>query len=366
MKVAIIYDAITEFGGAERVLHSLLHIYPDADIFTAVADQAIINTFFPRLHPKKLHTLPSWVQGLAAHTSLAQLLSPVIWKSFNLNGFDVVISKPAHLMSNLVTTRGTHIQYIHTPPRNIFGIVPPTPLQRATRYDQFIIPRYRRAIASTPFLLTNSYHMQRRISTLLGVTPQVIYPPVRIPARVQQRGQGRYYLSVGRLEKEKHIELAIMACNMLKLPLIVVGKTNEPRYEQYLHSIAGPTITFLGFRSDQEIHALYKHATAFLFTARDEDFGIAPVEAIAHSVPVIAYYGGGTKETVKEGVTGRFFYVHTAAALAATLKKFNPSLFRPAALHAHAKKFSETIFRKQFTAYVHTSRSESEAIGKKK
>lgn len=355
MKVAIIYDAITEFGGAERVLLSLLHIYPQADIYTAVADKKIIKTFFPLLHPKKLHTLPQWAEGLALHTSLAQLLAPIIWKYFNLDAYDVVLSKPAHLMSNLITTRGIHIQYIHTPPRNIFGIVPPTPLQRATHYDRFIIPRYRHAIASTPFLLTNSRHMQRRIATLLGVNVEVIYPPVRTPTRMQKRAEGRYYLSVGRLEKEKHIELAIIACNTLKLPLMIVGKTNEPRYEQYLRSIAGPTITFLGFRSDSEIRALYKHAIAFLFTARDEDFGIAPVEAIANGVPVIAYYGGGTKETVKEGVTGRFFYVHTAAALTNTLRAFNPSEFRQATLYTHAKAFSEVIFKKQITAYINAS-----------
>ncbi len=36
MRVAIVHDYIKEYGGAERVLETLLEIYPDADVYTSL------------------------------------------------------------------------------------------------------------------------------------------------------------------------------------------------------------------------------------------------------------------------------------------------------------------------------------------
>ncbi len=352
MNVAIIYDAVTEFGGAERMLQSLLRLFPAAHVFTAFADRRIIPAAVPSLSRENLHTLPHWVRSLSTHTSLFQALAPYLWRQFNLDAYDLIISKPSHLMCNLIRTKAVHIQYIHTPPKNIFGLVPITPLQRLLTYQRYVAPLYKRAIRKTPYLLTNSYHMQRTIRRLLGVSPKVLYPPVTIPGILPTRGKGQYYVCVSRLDSQKHIEIAIRACNRLTLPLRIVGVTNEPRYEQFLRRIAGPTIRFLGFRSDQEIQKLYAHAIAFLFTSKEEDFGITPLEAIAHGVPVIAYYGGGVKETVKEGVTGRFFHTHSPTSLMRVLRRFDASVFRPNVLYGNARQFEERAFHAKLGSYI--------------
>jgi glycosyltransferase involved in cell wall biosynthesis len=165
-------------------------------------------------------------------------------------------------------------------------------------------------------------------------------------------------LSVSRLDRGKNIELSVIAATRLNLPLLIVGETNEPRYEAYLKSIAGPTVQFLGRRTDTEVKRLYAGAIAFLFTALKEDFGIAPLEALGYGVPVISYYGGGPKETLIDGKTGLFFRTHTPESLMGAIRKLKQLHFSPHALHAHAQKFAPSVFRARFRSYVTTAMHE--------
>lgn len=351
MNVAIVHDILDEFGGAERVLLSLLELFPDATVFTSFYTDdtpLLIRT----LSHIPVHTLPASLLPLSDHTSLFQAAAPVLWRTLPLRGYDLVISAPSHLMCNLIHTTATHIQYIHRPPKNVFGLSEKTPLQRVISYDAFLTRAYQRAIQSTPHLVTNSRHMQNIFFSHFHRRPDVIYPPVDMPDTAPKHHKGDYYLTIGRIDSQKHLELSVAACTKLHLPYRIVGKTNEPRYEAHLKRIAGPTVSFSGFVSDKETAMLYKHAKAFLFPSKDEDFGIAPVEAMAHGVPVIAYYGGGAKETVIEGKTGTFFHAHTIAALTHKLQIFNPNLYTSSALYRHAKKFEKRVFKQQFHAYA--------------
>ncbi len=352
MKVAIVYDAITEFGGAERVLQALLHAFPNAHLMTLIADPAVIKNHFPMLTQTTLHTHPLLPAMAQTHTSFLQAAAPLLWKHFDFSSFDLVISTPAHLMANLISVPNIHIQYVHSLPKNCFGVVRPTPLQRYTHYDSFCVPMYTRALHKTPYILTNSRHMKQTILKYTHAHATVIHPPIIIPHRLPRRHPNSYYLYVGRIDREKHIELGIKACNDLGVPFIIVGATNEPQYEQYLRSIAGSTITFLGYQTDKHIHALYQGARAVLFTSKNEDFGIAPLEAMAHGVPVISYYGGGARETVIEGKTGRFFYTHSWRSLRRVMETFQPKQFKPEVLYSHAKLYGETVFLSHIKEYI--------------
>lgn len=352
MKIAIINDTLDEFGGAERVALTMLHMFPKADFFTSFADKRIVKNFFTKL-TKNIHTPWQILSFIATRRSLMQMISPFLWSRWDFSRYELVLSNPSILMCNMVSvSRGIHIQYIHAIPKNLFGLVPKTPLQLLIGYDKFLIPRYRQAITNTPYVLTSSAHMQQNISRLFNITPEVIPPPVHIPKTKPVRKKSEYYLCVSRIDRDKHLELAVRACTKLRMPLIIVGVTNEPSYEAYLHTIAGPTIRFLGYQSDKTINSLYQKAYAFLFPSRQEDFGIAPLEALAHGVPVIAYYGGGPKETLVEGKTGAFFYTHTAASLAETFVRTRKKRYNPDVLYTHAKHYSEALFKKRLTAYI--------------
>lgn len=356
MNIAIVNDTLDEFGGSERVALTMLEMFPDADFYTSFAKKDIIQKFFA---PFAANIRTPWqiLSFIASHRSLMQVSSPLLWRHWNLSRYDLVLSNPSILMCNMVSvTGGIHIQYIHTIPKNLFGLVPKTPLQRLLRYDDTIISHYRKAIHSTPYILTSSLHMQRTIQRLFGIAPAVIPPPVHIPKRPPVRKKPLFYLTVSRIDREKNLELAVKACTKLRVPLLVVGVTNEPAYESYLRAIAGPTVRFLGYQSDETITSLYQEAYAFLFPSKQEDFGIAPLEALAHGVPVIAYYGGGPKETLVEGKTGAFFYEHTAKSLMEALVRTRRVRYDPHLLYRHARQFSEERFKHRLMAYIAMTR----------
>ena len=357
MNVALVHDSLVEFGGSERIFRIFLELFPKADVYTAFADTRFLKKFFPGVSPRT-----SYLQSfpIGNHTSLVQALSPVVWQQFDLSAYDLVISHSDHLGSVMVRVpHGVHISYIPSLPKNIFGIAPPTPLQRIIRYDQWIKPYYLAALPRT-HIVTNSRHTQSVFKKFAGMASTVIYPPVTLPKQPVNKFAGRYFLCVSRIAPGKHLDIAIQAANMLHIPLRIAGVSNTPQYEKYLRHLAGPTVRFLGYQSDAVVAKLYQHAWALVFPSENEDFGITPLEANAHAVPVVAYYGGGAKETVIDKKTGLFFRLHTAESLADAMTRIRSMRFSAATLRDHARSFSETRFKKAFMRYVRRAVRESE------
>ena len=103
-----------------------------------------------------------------------------------------------------------------------------------------------------------------------------------------------YYLSLNRLVPNKRVDLLIKAFNKLNLPLIIIGDGPE---RLKLEKISNSNIKFLRKISDREVEKYMSRCKAFVY-AGIEDFGIAPVEAMASGAPVIAYGKGGILDTV--------------------------------------------------------------------
>ena len=112
-------------------------------------------------------------------------------------------------------------------------------------------------------------------------------------------------MTVARLPLTKHIDILIKASNKHKFNLKIVG---DGRDKKYLESIAGEKVEFLGEVSDKKLSQVYAQAKAFLFSAVDEEFGIALVEAMGYGLPVIAYSSGGVKETVNDNKNGFLYH----------------------------------------------------------
>ena len=189
----------------------------------------------------------------------------------------------------------------------------------------------------------------------------MVYPPVGISQGVALRGQGHplrrgdYFLYVGRLAKMKGVDLAIRACNELKLPLKIVGTGAG---EEYLRSIAGKTIEFLGSVDDEQLGELYAGCKAVIFPAEDEDFGIVPVEAMGYGKPVIAHNSGGVRETVVDGKTGILFDELSLGGLVKVIKKFSvvSDQFSVKDIKKQAEKFSKDRFQDQMRKLVESER----------
>jgi len=86
--------------------------------------------------------------------------------------------------------------------------------------------------------------------------------------------------------------------------------------------------------------------------ATDEDFGITPVESMACGTPVIAYFGGGYKETVIDGKTGVFFKEPTVASLTGAIRRFETLSIKVEDCRKQAAKFSKDRFEKEIRAFV--------------
>lgn len=367
MKIALVHDQLQEFGGAERVLVALKKIFPEADVYTSFYNPARLGKHEALFKDWKITT--SWadkVYPFKRFFSPFRFITPLLWKHFDFSTYNLVISSSGAYMSKGVkTTRKTvHICYLHHQPKYLYGYETPSNWQKhllIRTYGNFInhfLRMYDFTSSQTvDYFIVNSKEMQRRCEKFYRRKSIVVYPPVVIPKDSQSAdadGQRQYYLSVSRLSGPKHIDVLVKAANKARFTLKVVGTGGS---ERYLRSIAGPTVEFLGSVPDDEFRGLFGGAKAFLFAGVDEEFGIAPVEAMGWGVPVIAYKSGGLIETVKDGKNGFLFDKLTEDALIEAINKLEKLSEKDygdmrKSARTEAEKYSEEAFKNKILALV--------------
>lgn len=319
-----------EFGGAERVFVALKKIFPDADVFVSAYDRAVVDKNIPDFSSWKIHT--SWASHIPFFKKLyspLRFLTPYIWQSFNFSPYDLVISSSGWFMSKGIITRPEtkHLSYIHHQPRYLYYYETAVEWQkhRLVKIYAHFINHFLRiwdyvGSQRPDLLITNSQETQRRIRKFYRRDSIVIYPPVTIPQNIDLNSRnGNYYVTLSRLARAKNIDLIIEVANNLKLPLKVIGKGRD---EEHLKSVAGDTIEFITNLRDDGFADLYKNAKAYITASVDEEFGIAPVEAMGYGVPVIAYTSGGLKETVDPGKNGLLYSTLSEESLTQAIEDF--------------------------------------------
>ncbi len=366
MKVAIVHDYIKEYGGAERVLEALCEAYPDAPIYTAFYQKG--SSAWERFKKRKI--IPSWVHYIPffstkLHSPL-RFLAPQIWGSFDFSKYDVVITSASWYVTKGVGARGTdrkrpiEICYCHTPPRWLYGYKTSVEWQRfwPVKVYGIIVGHFMRmydfnAGQKVDYFIANSKEVQARIKKFYRRDSSVIYPPVSVAANVQATKKGDYYFIVARIVGGKGLELAVAAAKKLGIKLKIAGApAGYYTGHKALQENATDNIEFLGRVTDEELVTLYSEAKAFLALATDEDFGITPVEAMLCGTPVIAYYGGGYKETVVDGKTGVFFHEPTVSSLVSAIKQFEKMKFDSKVCRKQAEKFSKERFIWEIKTFV--------------
>lgn len=358
LKVAIVHDWLVGLGGAERVVQSLLRLFPQADLYTSVYDPEKIEIFKDRI----VHTsfLQHWPLAKRKHQFFAKY-RPIAFESFDLSGYDLVISSCSAESKGVITpTETLHISYIHTPVRYYWsgydeylanpGFGALNPIVRLVMPGMVNKLRYwDYAAAQRPdYLVANSNVVSERINKYYKRDSDVINPPVEVDRFKLSEKPGSYYLVVSRLVPYKRVDLAIEACNQLGKELVVAGKGPELKR---LQKLAGNTIRFITNPSDSQVEDLYSGAKAFIFSA-EEDFGITPVEAMSAGLPVICYGRAGVTETVIDGKTGVYHGEQTKKSLADAISKFETMSFDKKLIAKRAQDFSEERFLKQFGGYV--------------
>jgi glycosyltransferase involved in cell wall biosynthesis len=335
MRIALVHDYLNEFGGAERVLLALAEIWPEAPIFTAFYQKN--SPAWERFKHKKVIT--SWAQKVPFFKSKLysplRFLAPQIWQDISkkIKAFDLVITS-----SSWYITKGIHpneICYCHTPPRWLYGYRTSIDWQRYWPVKVYgnIVGHFMRLYdfrqaQKVKVFIANSQEVKGRIKKFYRREAKVIYPSISNFQFPISNKKSDYYLIVSRPVGGKGIELGRAAAKKYGFKLKVVGGGSVP---------------------DEELVKLYSEAKAFLALAEDEDFGITPVEAMACGCPVIAYNGGGYKETVIDGQTGILFDDYSVEGLGQAIKKFDNLNYRTIQQNCffQAKKFSQARFKKE-------------------
>ncbi len=348
MKVAIVHDWLNQQGGAEAVLSTLVDLLPGAPVYTSIYSPVSMPAAFRQW---SIHT--TWMDRLPAIHRRHQpylLLYPLAFGGLHLAGYDLVISNKSAFCLGIKTSPGTrHLCYCLTPTRFVWeydayvGQEEASPLAR-TMVRPFLgaLQRWELAAACrVDTFLSISREVQARVRRIYGRESTILYPPVDTGRFTPADGHDDYFLTVSRLVPYKRIDLAVQAFTRLNLPLWIAGNGRDLAR---LQSQAGPSVRFLGRVSDDALVGLLARCRAFLFPGM-EDFGIAPVEAMAAGRPVIAYAGGGALETVVEGITGTFFAEQTPESLGEAVRRFEASAFDPVAIRAHARQFDVSVFK---------------------
>lgn len=353
MKVALVYDRVNKWGGAERVLIALHELFPKAPLFTSVrsvaADWAEIFPSVKTSHLQKLNFSRNNHEYFA-------LFMPLIFESFDFCEFDLVVSVTSESAKGIITSPHTkHVCYLLTPTRylwsgygnyftnNIFRNASIPAVKYLRKWDVLAAQRPDTIVAI-------SREVQNRIKNYYNRNAEVVSPPVAnnfFNQRIEPKKE-QFYLLVSRLVGYKNVEVAIKAFNKLGCKLVIIG---EGRQEKKLKNMANSNIKFINRLTDEELATYYSKAKALVFP-QIEDFGLVAAEAQALGTPVIAFRKGGIQDIVEDGKTGIFFDKQDEDSLINAIDRFDGIFFDPIYIKQNARRFSKENFKKNFTKLI--------------
>lgn len=354
MKVALVHDWLNQLGGAEDVLGTLIELYPDAPLFTSLYWRKKMPSEWAEWDVRT-----SFVDRLPWARKKQQLyfpLYPLAFEQFDFDDFQLVISNKSGFCHGIITGPETlHICYCLTPTRYVWRYHQYAEQESLGRPLRLLLQPFltnlrqwdRLAADRVDHFVAISEAVRRRIAKIYRRDSTIIYPPVDTGRFEPATRPDDYYLFVGRLVPYRRVDLLIEAFNQMDKPLLIAGSGRD---RARLEAIAGPSITFLGFVPDEDLPDLLARAKAFVFPG-EEDFGIAPLQAMAAGRPVIAYAAGGARETVVPGA-GLLFAEQSVAAIIKAVESLDVEALSPAFIRAHAEKFDTRVFKRKITDFV--------------
>lgn len=378
-KIALVQDYIKEFGGAESVLETLSDIFPKAQIYTSIYRPQFLGPHQKRLEKKwkgRIHqSFFNHIPFVHKIISPLRLLSPLAFRSFDFSKYDIIITSAtgAYFPNSLNKKSAKLICYCHTPPRYLYGL-PTARKFTKNKIIRFVVAILNHFLRLKDFkfsqnvdqYLANSRTTAARVKKYYRRDALVINPPIDLPKnnlRSNTYDLKDYFLTGGRLARAKRFDVAIEACNQLKIKLKIFGRDFAGVSDE-LKQIAASSakafaaaesnIEFLGEVDNETRSQLYSQAKAFIFSADQEDFGMVPVESMALGCPVIAYRSGGVTETVVENKTGVFFDELTADSCAQAIQRFQKLKIKSSDCISRAAEFGTDVFISKIKKLVST------------
>jgi glycosyltransferase involved in cell wall biosynthesis len=365
MRVALVYDRINKWGGAERVLLTLHEMFPEAPLYTSVynPETAKWAKVFPKIYTSFLQSIPF----AKNHHEWFPFLMPLAFEQFNLSKYDLVISVTSEFAKNIITKPNTkHICYCLTPTRYLWSGYSEYFKSRYLRFLAKPLVNYLRRVdkiaANRPDeIIAISTEVQSRIKKYYERNSRIIFPPVKIShshrknkfprgfaARNSFLLDARNFLVVSRLVPYKKVDLAVRAFNENGHKLVIVGIGSE---EKRLKAMAKENIKFVGQVSEKRLEKYYKNCTALVFP-QFEDFGLVAVEALSCGKPVIAYKKGGALDIIKEGKNGVFFEKQNIVSLNRAVERLFTKNFNSDIIVSTSRKFGKERFKREFLKVI--------------
>ncbi|MBV9270286.1 MAG: glycosyltransferase [Candidatus Eremiobacteraeota bacterium] len=356
MKLALVHDYLNQRGGAERVFAHIARAYPEAPVYTALYDESKTGDL---VAPERVRTsFLAHIPGANRHFRYLAPLYPAAFERFDLSEYDTIVSSTTSWAKGVLVPRdAVHVCYINTVSRFAFD------------YDRYVsgfgvktlakpvvealIEWDKRAAQRPTVFVANSRNVASRVRRYYHRDSLVLHCPADVHRFTVGRGRGDYFFIASRLLPYKRVDLAIRAAAIAGVPLFVAG--TGPAEASLRALAAGTTTTMLGYVDDARINELMGNARAALLPG-EEDFGLVPIEAAATGRPTIAYRGGGSLETIIEGLTGEYFDEATPESLAQVLRRFDERKYDGAKLRAHAETFGPEHFIARFKAIVAEAR----------
>lgn len=366
MKIALVFDDLIQFGGAEALLLTIHDLYPNAPVYTSVVSDKWIG----RCKDLKIDLKTSFMQKLPFKKLFNRLygllgLHALAFAQFNLDQFDLVLSISARFAHGIITKPGTiNVCYMNSPGRMFWESH--NYLERETIPMVLVVPFISllrlwdfTAAQRVDYFIANSHAVHDRIIKYYHRDSIIIYPCISdagpsichsgvvdvpgLSATGPPQNDDAFFLVITRLNAWKRVDIAIEACKKLSIPLKIIGTGSDLKR---LKKISDGRVEFLGHLNDQAKYEAILGCRALIVTQK-EDFGITALEAMACGKPVIAYRSGGVLETVVDGVTGAFFDEQTLESLAGILVIFDSSIYKPEDCKNQAGRFSQKRFAKE-------------------
>ena len=354
LRVALVHDWLTGMRGGEKCLEVLCEIFPSADLYTLVHRRGSVS---PSIESRRVRE--SWIAKLPFGRSRYRsyvALYPLAIESFDLGAYDLVVSTSHCAAKGALTRSDTlHVCYCFTPVRYFWDLYSEYfGPGRGGALERFLAPwvahRFRiwdRVSADrVDLFVADSKHVRDRIAKHYRRPSRVIYPPVDTafftPEGDAASGppEGAPYLVVSALVPYKGVERAIRVANRKGLPLRIVGSGPE---RKRLGALAGSTVRFDEWLSMESLREAYRGCRA-LIQAHEEDFGIAPLEAMACGRPAVALRRGGAGEVVAPA-TGVLFDEESDEGLERAIEEFETQRFDAVSIRRHAIEFDRERYR---------------------
>lgn len=184
-----------------------------------------------------------------------------------------------------------------------------------------------RNAAAYDAILVNSLFSRESVLRAYGLDAQVCYLGIDTAKfRDHELPREPFVIGMGAFTPEKNPKLVIEGLARVASPrprLVWIGNTANRGYIEELQALAQSLQVDFEPRvgvSDDALVDLLNRALLMVYAPRLEPFGLAPLEANACGLPVVAVAEGGVRETVIDGVTG-IHVLHDPRAIAAAIER---------------------------------------------